>query len=140
MPRQRIIWSIAAIAAAATVTTVLLVRQGGRTPELPKGWSTRSVWMAGRHSVWSFRPEGAWVYCWLDGRRGADFCKFGDYGGHVFFEHAYDACDGKPPLKNGNLRLQTQGSIWILRLQDGTLLFQTPCPLRHGAGATVRSP
>src|SRR5579862_1049032 len=135
MRKGRIIWVLIAVAAALILAAALRVWRASQLPKLPNGWSSNSVWMTGNRPLLSFRPQGAWVSCSLELGRDADVCKFGDYQGRIFLEHIYSTCDRKPPLTNEKLRLRNEGSIWILRLQDGTLLFQTPCPLRHGADA-----
>lgn len=138
MPRKTITWLIVAAAAVVVLVLLLLISLPARTPELPNGWGPNSVWMRGHRSALSLRPQGAWVDCRLDTERNVDTCKFGDYRGRVFFEHTYDACNGGPPLANDKLQLRNEGSIWILRLQNGTLLFQTPCPPRHTSAGSAK--
>ena len=67
----------------------------------------------------------------MDEQRNTNRCRFGDYKGRVFYESDYATCDGRPPVPNARLRLINQGSIWMLHLQDGTLLLQAPCPDKH---------
>lgn len=123
---------IAVFCGLIVLALVARIWWAARPPKRPKGWPTSSTWMVGYHPVLSFQPQGAWVACWLEAGRNADRCKFADYKGRVFYEHDYATCDGQPTLPNYRLRLQNQGSIWMLRLTDGTLLVQTPCPVRHG--------
>jgi hypothetical protein len=61
----------------------------------------------------------------LDRQRAVDKCKFSDYDGRILSEGDYSTCDGRPPLPDEKLRLDRSGaSAAVIRLQDGTLLFE----------------
>lgn len=130
-PRAILITVLAALLLAIIAVTAR-VWWASRPPRLPERWSTNSVWMVGSRSPLALWPQGAWVDCWLETGRNVDRCKFGDYRGRIFYEHDYSTCDVQGGVPTDKLELHNQGSIWILRLEDGTPLFQTPCPVRHG--------
>jgi len=124
MQMRKIFGVSLAVLAIIVTFGALRIWWASRPPRLPRGWPSQSTWMIAYRPPLSLRPQGAWAACWLDAQRNVDKCKFGDYKGRVFYEDDYTTCNGQPPLPTESLRLENQGSIWILRLQDGTALLQ----------------
>lgn len=140
MSRARVAGYILAVALIlATALFGLQVHWASRTPDLPPGWPKQSVWMAGYQPPLSIHPRGAWVSCRLDPARNVDGCQFADYKGRVFLHHDYVTCNGaQQAVPDNRLLLRNQGSVWLLRLQDGRILFQVPCPVASGGNSSSR--